>query len=86
MAAAGTSSFAAGPATADGDQPPDDSGRWGRRYVIRSGAVMSMAPDAGNFAVTDILVESSKIDDHSDSPGTWTWVEATESRCGACSL
>ena len=40
------------PATtqAKDDREPEDSGRRGRRYVIRGGAVMSMDPTVGDFA------------------------------------
>lgn len=65
VATAGAGLFAAGP-TAEahgGDQPPKDSGRRGRRYVIRGGAVMSMDQNVGNFAVADVLVEGRKIVD-----------------------
>lgn len=41
--------------------PPEDSGRPGRRYVIRGGAVMSMDPNVGDFATADVLVEGGKI-------------------------
>jgi len=55
--------FAARPARADDDRddPPEDSGRRGRRYVIRGGAVMSMDPNVGDFAQADVLVEGKKI-------------------------
>ena len=60
--AAGMSLFAAPPARADdGDGPPEDSGRRGRRYVIRGGHVMSMDPGVGNFVNGDVLVEGKKI-------------------------
>jgi hypothetical protein len=42
IAAAGLDLFAPRPAAAD--DPPTDSGRPGRRYVIRGGAVMSLDP------------------------------------------
>jgi 5-methylthioadenosine/S-adenosylhomocysteine deaminase len=58
--AAGLSLFAARPAAAD-DDPPDGSGRPGRRYVIRGGSVMSMDPAVGNFVKADVLVEGKKI-------------------------
>src|SRR5882762_1827883 len=61
-AAAGMSLFAARPAKADdGDDPPGDSGRRGRRYVIRGGHVMSMDPQVGDFVQADVLVEGKKI-------------------------
>jgi len=55
--------FAARPARADDDRddPPEDSGRRGRRYVIRGGIVMSMDPKVGNFVKADVLVEGKKI-------------------------
>src|SRR5437764_13687825 len=60
--AAGMSLFAARPARADdGNEAPADSGRRGRRYVIRGGHVMSMDPRVGDFAQADVLVEGKKI-------------------------
>jgi cytosine/adenosine deaminase-related metal-dependent hydrolase len=54
--------FAARPAAAhDDDESPRDSGRNGRRYVIRGGHVMSMDPKIGDFAQADVLVEGKKI-------------------------
>jgi cytosine/adenosine deaminase-related metal-dependent hydrolase len=62
VAAAGASLFAASPArAADGDVPPLDSGKAGRRYIIRGGSVMSMDPKLGDFARADVLVEGKKI-------------------------
>jgi 5-methylthioadenosine/S-adenosylhomocysteine deaminase len=65
VAVAGMNLFAAGPAAAkDDDDAPRDSGRPGRRYVIRGGHVMSMDPtigDSGNFVEADVLVEGKKI-------------------------
>src|SRR5262245_42192859 len=43
------------------DGPPRDSGRPGRRYVIRGSHVMSMDPKIGDFAKADVLVEGKKI-------------------------
>ena len=61
-AAAGMSLFAAPPARAhDNDDPPQDSGRHKRRYVIRGGHVMSMDPAVGDFVKADVLVEGKKI-------------------------
>jgi cytosine/adenosine deaminase-related metal-dependent hydrolase len=61
-AAAGMSLFASRPAAAhDGDGPPQDSGRPGRRYVIRNGHVMSMDPAVGDIVRGDVLVEGKKI-------------------------
>lgn len=40
---------------------PRDSGRQGRRLLIKGGSVMSMDPEVGNFPVADVLVEGSKI-------------------------
>ena len=62
LAASGLNLFAARPAkAADGGDPPADSGRPGRRYIIRGGAVMSMDPKVGNFVKADVLVEGNKI-------------------------
>jgi 5-methylthioadenosine/S-adenosylhomocysteine deaminase len=61
-AAAGASLFAAPPARAnDDDDAPRDSGRPGRRYVIRNGHVMAMDPAVGDFVRADVLVEGKKI-------------------------
>src|SRR5882672_150977 len=64
-AATGASLFAARPAAAhDGDDGPEDSGKHGRRYIIRGGAVMTMdpsMPNKGEFAKADVLVEGKKI-------------------------
>lgn len=50
------------PARAHGDDDePEHTGRHGRRYVIRGGAVMSMDPRVGDFATGDVLVEGKKI-------------------------
>src|SRR5271169_471308 len=59
VAAAGLNLFAARPAAAD--DPPMDSGRLGRRYVIRGGSVMSLDPQVGDFVQADVLVEGKKI-------------------------
>jgi 5-methylthioadenosine/S-adenosylhomocysteine deaminase len=59
IGAAGLSLFAARPAAADA--APMDSGRPGRRYLIRGGSVMSMDPAIGDFAEADVLVEGKKI-------------------------
>ena len=61
-AAAGMSLFNSRPAAAhDNDEAPRDSGRHGRRYVIRGGHVMSMDPAVGDFVDADVLVEGKKI-------------------------
>src|SRR5262245_50059332 len=61
-AAAGSSLFTSTAARAhDGDDPPRDSGRHGRRYVIRGGHVMSMDPAVGDFVKADVLVEGKRI-------------------------
>ena len=44
-----------------GDRPPRDSGRRGRRYIIRGGHVMSMDPAVGDFVKADVLVDGKKI-------------------------
>jgi 5-methylthioadenosine/S-adenosylhomocysteine deaminase len=51
VAAAGANLFTARPAAAHGDHddPLEDHGRRGRRYVIRGGSVMSMDPSVGDF-------------------------------------
>src|SRR5262245_56409735 len=41
--------------------PPAHTGRPGRRYVVRGGAVMSMDPAVGDFPRADVLVEGKKI-------------------------
>ena len=51
----------AGQARASEEREPEDTGRRGRRYVIRGGAVMSMDPAIGDFAQADVLVEGKKI-------------------------
>jgi 5-methylthioadenosine/S-adenosylhomocysteine deaminase len=59
VATAGLNLFAARPAAADA--PPMDSGRRGRRYIIRGGSVMSLDPQVGDFVQADVLVEGKKI-------------------------
>jgi cytosine/adenosine deaminase-related metal-dependent hydrolase len=61
VAAAGLNLFAARPAAADLGGPPPDTGRRGRRYIIRGGAVMSMDSAVGDFPQADVLVEGKKI-------------------------
>jgi 5-methylthioadenosine/S-adenosylhomocysteine deaminase len=64
IAAAGLNLFAPRRAVAqpaDRDDPPEDSGRSNRRYVIRGGSVMSMDQQVGDFAKADVLVEGKKI-------------------------
>jgi 5-methylthioadenosine/S-adenosylhomocysteine deaminase len=62
---AGLNLFAPRPASADqqgGGDPPQESGKPNRRYVIRGGSVMSMDyPNVGDFAQADVLVEGTKI-------------------------
>jgi 5-methylthioadenosine/S-adenosylhomocysteine deaminase len=41
--------------------PPRDTGRQGRRYVIKGGAVMTMDPAVPNMARGDVLIEGKKI-------------------------
>jgi len=60
-AASGLGLFATGAAAANEPREPEDSGKHGRRYVIRGGAVMSMDPAVGDFAQADVLVEGKKI-------------------------
>ncbi len=45
----------------DDEREPEDSGRHGRRIVIRGGAVMSMDQKVGDFAHADVLIEGKKI-------------------------
>jgi cytosine/adenosine deaminase-related metal-dependent hydrolase len=61
IAAASLNLFRARPASADDQDLPDDSGRPGRRYVIRGGSVMSLDPKVGDFPQADVLVEGKKI-------------------------
>ena len=61
VAAAGLNLFAPRPVAADDGDAPADSGRPGRRYVIRGGSVMSMDPHVGDFPRADVLVEGKKI-------------------------
>src|SRR5205807_8300682 len=60
VAAAGANLFAARPAVADDGDVPADTGRRGRRYIIRGGSVMSMDPKVGDFLQADVLVEGKK--------------------------
>jgi hypothetical protein len=60
-AGAGADLFAPRPAEAHGADVPHDSGRRGRRYIIRGGSVMSMDPAVGDFPEADVLVEGKKI-------------------------
>ena len=62
VSAAALNLFAPRPAHAkNGNNPPQDTGRNGRRYVIKGGAVMSMDPAVGDFPKADVLVEGKKI-------------------------
>ena len=61
LAAGGLNLFAARPAAAAVGDPPGDSGRPGRRYIIRGGSVLSLDPKVGNFAKADVLVIGKKI-------------------------
>jgi 5-methylthioadenosine/S-adenosylhomocysteine deaminase len=61
VAAAGLDLFAAHPAAALDGGVPVETGRRGRRYVIRGGSVMSMDPQVGDFAEADVLIEGKKI-------------------------
>lgn len=60
-AASGLTLFTPRPAAAHDGREPEHSGRHGRRYVIRGGAVLSMDPKVGDFARGDVLVEGKKI-------------------------
>src|SRR5260370_5619821 len=59
VAAAGATLCAPLPAAAD--DPPMNSGRHGRRYIIRGGSVMSLDPQVGDFAQVAVFVEGKKI-------------------------
>jgi len=64
VAAAGVNLFAPRPAAAqlaNPADPPEASGRAGRRYVIRGGSVMSMDPKVGDFPEADVLVQGKTI-------------------------
>ena len=61
VAASALNLFAPRPAAADNDDMPRESGRPGRRYLIRGGSVMSMDPQIGDFPQADVLVEGKKI-------------------------
>src|SRR2546430_6752088 len=61
VAAAGANLFAARPAAADDGDVPEDTGRRGRRYIIRGGSVMSMDPKVGGFLQGGVLGEGKKI-------------------------
>lgn len=62
VAASAFNLFAPRPAAAsDDDGPPRDSGRPGRRYLIRGGSIMSMDPQVGDLVRGDVLVEGKKI-------------------------
>src|ERR1044072_869391 len=43
------------------DEPPRDSGRPGRRYLIRGGSIMSMDPQVRNLLRGDVLVDGKRI-------------------------
>src|SRR2546427_5248636 len=53
--------FTPRPAAAQDDDAPEDSGRRGRRYVIRGGHVTSMDRAVGDLVKADVLVEGKKI-------------------------
>jgi cytosine/adenosine deaminase-related metal-dependent hydrolase len=61
VAGGGLNLFAPRATAKEGGEAPEDSGRSGRRYVIRGGSVMSMDPKVGDFAAADVLVEGKKI-------------------------
>ena len=61
VAASSFNLFMPRPARADFDDMFQDSGRAGRRYIIRGGSVMSMDPKVGDFPQADVLVEGKKI-------------------------
>jgi 5-methylthioadenosine/S-adenosylhomocysteine deaminase len=61
VAASALNLFAPRPAAANIDDMPRDTGKAGRRYLIRGGAVMSMDPTVGDFPQGDVLIEGKKI-------------------------
>src|SRR6266536_6568699 len=62
VAAAGLNFLTAPPAAAQANgDAPSDSGKPGRRYIIRGGSVMSMDPSVGDFPQADVLIEGKKI-------------------------
>jgi cytosine/adenosine deaminase-related metal-dependent hydrolase len=61
VAAAATNFLNAEPAAAADAHPPPNTGKPGRRYLIRGGHVMSMDPQVGDFPQGDVLVEGNKI-------------------------
>ena len=72
VAAAGLNLFASRPAAAqfaDAADPPQDTGRPNRRYVIRGGSVMSMDPKVGDFAEADVLVQGKTHPRRRTEPG-----------------
>jgi 5-methylthioadenosine/S-adenosylhomocysteine deaminase len=60
VAASALNLFDARPAAAQ-DAPPPDTGRQGRRYIIRGGSVMSMDPQVGDLVRGDVMVQGTKI-------------------------
>jgi 5-methylthioadenosine/S-adenosylhomocysteine deaminase len=62
VAASALNLFDARPAQAqDNSDPPTDSGRPGRRILIRGGSILSMDPTVGDLVRGDVLVEGRKI-------------------------
>ena len=61
VAASALNLFDARPAQAQDGGPPRDSGRPGRRILIRGGSVMSMDPTVGDLVRGDVLIEGKKI-------------------------
>jgi 5-methylthioadenosine/S-adenosylhomocysteine deaminase len=61
VAATGANLFTPRAAPAHDSDAPEDTGRRGRRYIIRGGSVMSMDPSVGDFPQADVLVEGKKI-------------------------
>src|SRR2546429_6480055 len=54
VAAAGANLFAARPAVADDGDVPADTGRRGRRYIIRGGSVLAVGPESGPFPLAPV--------------------------------
>jgi len=64
VAATGLSLLTASTAHAKNDDepgPPEDSGKPGRRFIIRGGSVMTMDPSVPDLAEGDVLIDGRKI-------------------------
>src|SRR5262249_57941224 len=59
VAAAGVNLLAARPAAARDEDAPEDTGRRGRRFIIRGGSVMSLGPRVGAIPKAAMVVEGN---------------------------